>query len=253
MHRFYLAPDQFSGDELFLTGREAHHALDVLRLRRGERVTVLDGAGRQFLCETQAHDRDKLRLNILEKRKIPPPPYRITLLQAVPKGKLIESIIQKATELGAFRVIPLLSERVVTHLDEKGSVNKAEKWQGVAVEAIKQCGAAWLPRVEPPTTPQEFIARGEKFELPLIASLQAGSKHPRAYFREFEKTHRRLPSTVSMWVGPEGDFSPEEYGLIQKSGALPISLGQLVLRAETAAIYCLSILNYELAAGADLR
>jgi 16S rRNA (uracil1498-N3)-methyltransferase len=248
MHRFYLPPAECQAGLLTLAGREAHHALHVLRVRRGEQVAILDGAGREFLCRVENFDRDKVHLTVLEKKSIPAPPCRITLLQAVPKGKIIESIIQKATELGVARIVPLLSERVVVDLDEKHAGRKAEKWQHVAVEAIKQCGAAWLPRVEVPATPKEFLARQESFELPLVASLQPGAEHPRNYFQKFESQHGRKPRSACIWIGPEGDFTAEEVGAIISAGALPITLGRLVLRVETAATYCLSILNYELQA-----
>jgi len=246
MHRFYLPPEQCQSQTLFLGGREAHHALHVLRVQLGERVTVLDGTGQECLCEVQERARDQVQLAIIEKRFVPALPYRITLLQALPKGKLIESIIQKATELGAVRIVPLLSARVVAHLDAKEGPSRALKWQLVAIEAVKQSGSAWLPRVDSPLTPQQFLARGETFELPLIGSLQTGSKHPREYFRAFQKEHGRPPASVCIWVGPEGDFTPEELGSIESAGALPITLGRQVLRTETAAIYCLSIVNYEL-------
>jgi 16S rRNA (uracil1498-N3)-methyltransferase len=114
------------------------------------------------------------------------------------------------------------------------------------VEAIKQCGAAWLPRVEAPVTPKEFLARAEKFELPIIASLQPGAQHPRQYFQKFEAQHGRKPQSACLWIGPEGDFTAAEVAAITAAGALPITLGKLVLRVETAATYCLSVLNYEL-------
>jgi 16S rRNA (uracil1498-N3)-methyltransferase len=245
MHRFYLTPAECKTGPLTLAGREAHHALKVLRLRRGDPVTVLDGAGREFSCAVENFDRDKVLLAVLETKSIPAPPCQITLLQALPKGKIIESIIQKATELGVARIVPLLTERVVTELDEKHAERKADKWQLVAVEAIKQCGAAWLPRVESPVTPSEFLARKEKFELPLVASLQPDAQHPRSYFRDFEAQHRRKPASACIWIGPEGDFTPSEVAKIVSAGSLPITLGKLVLRVETAATYCLSILNYE--------
>src|SRR5439155_21685071 len=97
---------------LTLRDREAHHALHVLRLRNGERVVVLDGAGHEFLCETTRVARESVELQVVQKNAIAPLPYQITLLQAVPKGKLIEAIIQKATELGVSRIVPLFSERV---------------------------------------------------------------------------------------------------------------------------------------------
>jgi 16S rRNA (uracil1498-N3)-methyltransferase len=249
MPRFFLPPEQCKEPVLFLTGSEAHHAVRVLRIRKKEQVTILDGAGSELQCLVEGYDRDKVQLSVIEKKFVAPLPYQITLLQALPKGKIFESIIQKATELGVFRIVPLLTERVVSsivpHRDEQ---LKAEKWRTVAVEATKQCGSAWLPQVEVPTTPGEFLARREPFELPLIASLQSGSRHPREYFHSFRLKHQRTPKSLCIWIGPEGDFSSPEVELITSAGNLPISLGRLVLRTETAATYCLAILNYELQA-----
>jgi 16S rRNA (uracil1498-N3)-methyltransferase len=246
MHRFYLPPEQCQGASLVLTGSEAHHARHVVRVRRGERLMVVDGAGLELLCEIQEYDDDKARLAVVEKRFQPAPSSQLTLVQAVPKGKLMEAIIQKATELGAHRIVPLLSERVVAQLDDQDASHKAAKWQLVAREAIKQCGSAWLPAVERPLTPQEYLAQNESFELSLIASLENGSRPAREYFRSFHTKCGRLPRSVCVWVGPEGDFTPAETETIKAHGTLPITLGRLVLRTETAAIYCLSILNYEL-------
>jgi 16S rRNA (uracil1498-N3)-methyltransferase len=246
MHRFYLPPEQCQGPTLFLTGREAHHARHVLRIHPGECVTVLDGAGQEFVCEVQEFDHDKIRLAVSDRRFHPAPSAQITLMQAVPKGKIMEAIIQKATELGAFRIVPVLSERVVAQFDEEDAARKAAKWRSIAVEAIKQCGSAWLPLVEPPLPPSQFLARNERFELPLIASLETHSRSAREYFRDFRGKRGRMPRSVCVWVGPEGDFTSAETEEIKSHGALPITLGRLILRTETAAIYCLSFLNYEL-------
>lgn len=250
MHRFYLSPGESKANVLRLIDREAHHGLHVLRLRTDDEVTVLDGAGGELLCKVQNCDRKQIQLNVITRRSIAPPPFSITLIQAVPKGKIIESIIQKATELGVTRIIPLLSERVVTRLDDREALDKKEKWQEVAIEAIKQCGAAWLPKVEVPMTPEAFVACGETFELSLIASLQPGSRHPRECFDDFRKHNGRTPGSVCLWIGPEGDLTTEEITVAQAIGAQPITLGKLVLRVETAAIYCLSVLNHELTAPA---
>ena len=246
MHRFYLPPGRCQEPSLFLTGREAHHAEHVVRLHRGERVAVLDGAGQEYLCEVQGYDRNGVGLVPIEKRFQPAPPCRVTLLQAVPKGKIMEAIIQKATELGVSRIVPLLSERVVPQIEGKASEHKVEKWRSVAIEAIKQCGSPWLPEIEPPLTPNQFLARAESCELSLIASLQSGSRSARDYFRDFQAKSGRTPESVSVWIGPEGDFSPEETELITAKGSQPITLGRLILRTETAAIYCLSVINHEL-------
>jgi 16S rRNA (uracil1498-N3)-methyltransferase len=246
MHRFYLPPERCAGEMLRLDGREAHHALHVLRLKRGELVTVLDGIGNEFMCAVEDRMRNVVTLSVSLKNFVPAPPCSITLLVGVPRGKIIESIIQKSVELGARRIVPILSERVVTQLDDENAENKRDKWQNVAIEATKQCGAAWLPKVEAPVTIEHFFDRKEKFDLPLVGSLQKGRRNPREVLREFETKHGRSPQSVGVWIGPEGDFTLDELQAIQNSGALPISLGNLVLRVETAAVYCLSILNYEL-------
>lgn len=248
MHRFYLPPEQCRDKSVILSERESHHALHVLRVKAGERLVVLDGAGQELLCEAQPPEHGRIRLIVAQRNLVPPLPFQITLLQAIPKGKIIESIVQKATELGAHRIVPLLSDRVTTQLDDEGAAAKVEKWRLAAIEAIKQCGSAWLPQLEAPVTPKEYLARGEKFELPLIASLQNDRRHPREYFETFQKEKGRLPGTVCVWVGPEGDFTPAEINAIKSTGVWPITLGPLVLRSETAAIYCLSVLNYELQA-----
>ena len=231
---------------LRLDAREAHHALKVLRVKYGELVAVLDGVGNEFLCTVENCSRDAVTLSVSLKNFKPPPPCSITLLVAVPKGKIIESIIQKSVELGAHRVVPILSERVVAQLDGESGEHKREKWQGVAIEAIKQCGAAWLPKIEAPVTIEKFLARKEKFDLSLVGSLQKERRHPREVFSEFEEKQKRPPQSVGVWIGPEGDFTLDELKMIQNSGAFPISLGKLVLRVETAAVYCLSVLSHEL-------
>ena len=247
MHRFYLPPDSGDGPVLTLTDREAHHASRVLRLRRGDEATVLDGQGTVKECVVAEVARDTVRLEVRECRMVPAPACAVVLLQAVPKGRLIESIIQKAVELGVRRVVPLLTERVVSDLEEKAGA-KALQWRLTAVEAIKQCGAPWLPTVDAPVLLPAFLSRGEMFDLSLVASLQPGSRHPREWFYAFRREQDRAPRAVAVWVGPEGDFTKDEVTSIERSGALPITLGPLVLRCDTAAQYCLSLVSYELSA-----
>jgi 16S rRNA (uracil1498-N3)-methyltransferase len=246
MHRFFVPPGQCQGDAVILGGREAHHALRVLRVRRGDRVVVLDGAGGQFDCEVENYDRDKVKLRVLGRRQLGAPGVRLTLIQALPKGKLFESIVQKATELGAHRLVPLISERVVAQLNLREAKTKTEKWRLVAIEAMKQSGSPWLPLVEAPLTPAQVLARSEQYDLCFLGSLQPEAAHPRSWFESFRAREGRSPQTVCFWIGPEGDFTQEEIAAIQSAGALPITLGPRVLRTETAAVYCLSIAQYEL-------
>lgn len=246
MHRFHLPPEHCRDSTLELSRDEAHHALRVLRIQAGERVTVLDGAGQELVCDVREATKHTVTLAVLHRNASPPLPCQITLLQAVPKAKAMDYIVQKATELGAARVVPILSERTVVHLDGEDANSKAEKWQQIAIESIKQCGSPWLTKIEPAVTLKSYLARQEKFELPLIASLQDDRRHPREFIQHFRDDQKRLPTTACVWIGPEGDFSPAEMNAIKAEGALPITLGSLVLRSDTAAIYSLSVLNYEL-------
>jgi 16S rRNA (uracil1498-N3)-methyltransferase len=251
MHRFYLPPAECQKEPLALSERESHHAVNVLRIRPHERVVVLSGAGDEFLCEVRETGRRNVTLMVLQKNRIPPLPCQVTLAQAVTRGKTMEMIVQKATELGAHRIVPILSGRTVAQVKSEAARTRLEKWAATAVEAIKQCGSAWLPHIEWPLSPQEFLLRAETFDLPLIATLQSDARHPRERFDSFRSERKRSPGSICVWVGPEGDFTPAEINSVRAAGALPITLGPLVLRSETAAIYCLSVINYELQSHRD--
>ncbi|MEI7809876.1 MAG: RsmE family RNA methyltransferase [Verrucomicrobiota bacterium] len=246
MHRFYLAPENCRGDSLRLDEREAHHARHVLRLKPGDFATVLDGAGSEFLGAVVNTEKKSVTLAVKEKKSTPAPPCPASLLIAMPRGKIIEDIIQKATELGVRRIVPLLTERVVAQLDREGAEAKRNKWQQVAIEAIKQCGSPWLPRVETPVALKEFLAQGGLPELTLVGSLQTKRVHPHKVLAAFSSQHGRPPHSAGLWIGPEGDFTLAELQAIEAAGAQPVTLGKLTLRVETAAIYGLSFLNYEL-------
>ena len=133
MHRFYLPPAQTRDPELTLSERDAHHALNVLRVRPGERVVVLDGAGQELLCEVRMGERQAVKLIVRQRNLIPPLPYQLTLVQAVPKGKAMDLIVQKAAELGAHRIMPIVSERTVTQLAGEAAGNRTNKWEAAAV------------------------------------------------------------------------------------------------------------------------
>ena len=248
MHRFYLPPDQIAQPELTLADRESHHAINVLRLREGERVAVLDGAGNECLCELMVADKKAVRLAVKQRNTHEPLPYRITLLQAMTKTKSMDFIVQKATELCAHRIVLLSAERSVAQVGSGDAEAKVGKWRNIAIDSIKQCGCPWLPEIEEPVTPREYMAQDEASDLALIASLQAGTRHPREHVEGFIAENGQLPGDISVWIGPEGDFTPAESNDILSGGALPITLGKVVLRSETAAVYCLSALNYELQA-----
>lgn len=246
MHRFFLPPEQTRGEILTLSESDAHHAARVLRVQPGEAVTVLDGAGGEFHGVVETVGKRAVTVRVSERRRHPPRVAEITLVQAVAKTKAMDGLLQKSVELGAARVMPLVAERSVSHPGD--AEDKRAKWQTIATEAAKQCGAFWLTRIEAPLTPGEWLRRGVRFDLMLIASLMDTPKHPRSHFERFLTERGHLPQSLAVIIGPEGDFSPAEYAAFKATGALPITLGPLVLRVETAATFVLAAVNYELTA-----
>lgn len=246
MSRFYIPPHVWNPDRLVLDPSESHHATDVLRLKEGDRLTVFNGQGSEATAEITAVKRDGLVLRKLQVTKTPPLRCEIVLGQAVPKGKNMELIIEKATELGASAIAPLLSERTVVQANADEALKKKQKWQRVAIEACKQCGQNWLPAVQTPMTPKAFFESGQKFDLMLIASLQPDARHLK---KVLAQTGGPRPARVLVLVGPEGDFTPAEISLAKGYGCVPVTLGPIILRTETAALYCLSVLSHELLSG----
>jgi 16S rRNA (uracil1498-N3)-methyltransferase len=244
MHRFHLAPENW--ESATLDESESHHCLNVLRLEIGDRATVFDGQGREASALIDSKNGSRVVLKISAPAKTPPPPCAITLAQAVPKGKNMDLIVQKAGELGATRVVPLLSDRTIVQLEADEIAKKREKWQAVALEACKQCGQNHLPEIAAPVPPREFLERLDKKSLLLIASLQPDARTLKEVLADYSSQHGHLPREVTVFVGPEGDFTPAEIALAKSHGCQPISLGPIILRTETAAIYCLSVLAHEL-------
>src|SRR6266446_9782243 len=161
MHRFYIPLENWNPDALVLRQSEAHHARDVLRMKRGDKAILFNGEGREITAEVIELHRDEIRLRKLHETETPPFRCRITLAQAIPKGKSMDLIVQKAVEIGAAEIAPLISERTIVHLEAKEAAQKQAKWQQVAIEAAKQCGQNWLPTVQLPKRPRDFFATVE--------------------------------------------------------------------------------------------
>ncbi len=246
MHRFYISPNEWNPDSLVLSGSEAHHAQNVLRMQPGDKAVLFNGRGREITAEIIDLARDEIRFRKLHEAATPPLRCRITLGQAIPKGKNMDFIIQKAVEIGAAEIFPLISDRTVVHVDPEGAAQKQSKWQAIAIEAAKQCGQNWLPQVHEPRKIDNFFRSAPQFDLKLIGSLQSDAQHLKKILAEYANQHGDRPTSVLMFIGPEGDFTPAELGLARSHGCRPLTLGPIILRVETAAIYCLSVLSYEL-------
>ena len=247
LHRFYLPPDRWAQESPALDPADAHHCADVLRLGVGDTITLFDGLGQEASATLTEVTRKRVHVGIGESRLTAPQRCAITLAQAVPKGKNMDLVIQKAVELGASSLIPLLSERTVVRLDGPGDAEKKrERWQSIALEACKQCGQNWMPEVGLPRTMKEFFTALPPVDLLLIASLQPDSRPVKEVIAGWVAAKGERPERVLVLIGPEGDFTPEEIAQALAAGAAPVTLGPIILRTETAALYCLSVLGHEL-------
>src|SRR5436309_842488 len=181
MHRFYISPENWNRGALALTGSEAHHARDVLRIRRSEKIVLFNGQGREITAEITEFSDDEIGLRKLHEAETSPLQCRIVLGQAIPKGKNMDLIVQKAVEIGAAEIAPIISDRTIVQVDTESAAQKQSRWQQIAIEAAKQCGQNWLPKVHSPRKLAEFFSSVETgvspADLQLIGSLQPGARH----------------------------------------------------------------------------
>lgn len=232
-----------------MSAEESHHLVIVNRARVGDPVIAFDGRGREWECELTVARKNAALLRITAQRVAAPLPAQITLGQALPKGATMDTIVRKATEIGATVIAPLETERTQVHLAADRSDRKIEKWHVAAIEAAKQCGNPFLPEIRPVQSLADFLRATQPIELKLIASLHTGAKSLKQVLANHRAAHGRAPATAAWLIGPEGDFSATEIEAALAAGFQPVTLGPLVLRSDTAATYALSVLSYELSNG----
>ncbi|MEM9445268.1 MAG: RsmE family RNA methyltransferase [Verrucomicrobiota bacterium] len=242
MARFY-APDLKHVSSI--EGPEAFHAFAVLRLKIGDFCTLFDGLGTEQKARILNIDKDSFEYEPIITQASPKPPCSLHLSQAIPKGKAMDLILQKTTEVGVSSIYPLLSNRSVIELAVNKQKPKTEKWVQTSVEACKQCGQNWLPQIHPYSDIETYLGVTSSLKgLKLIASLQPDAKSLTKVISQAKS--EGLIKDIYYLVGPEGDFTPSEMGEARSCGYIPVSLGPNILRSETAAIFLTSILFYEL-------
>ena len=234
MARFYAPPNQWDGQRVTLDADEGRHAVEVMRLGEGSSAVVFDGFGRSAVAALRSYSKRGADLELESVQIDPKPDFGVTLVQALPKGKLMEWIVEKAVELGATRVVPMLSERTVVRLDTDERVRKQQKWFRVAVEACKQSGQNWIPQIDSPQSIGDVLAASPKDgEISLIGSLRTSARPIAEVFSKIKF------DSVRLIVGPEGDFSEAEMGAFLAKEVVEVSLGRLIMRSETASFYML--------------
>jgi len=240
--RQYLDTVALKAERCQLEGEEARHLVSVLRIAVGSVVEGFDGCGccRSF-CVREVTKRYVELEPTTGLHEEPPPEFRLTLFACISKGSRMEWTIEKAVELGVWSIVPIISERTIVRLDAGEGVQRRERWLRVAREAARQCGSLWVPQIELPCQLTESAPLVKERGPTFMASLYEGAQPLRVTLKNVQQKI----SQVGWYVGPEGDFTPGEEEALRLAGAIPVSLGRLVLRTETAAIYGLSVLNNE--------
>lgn len=227
-----------AGGELVLPTELAHQARDVLRLVPGDTLRLLDGGGGEYTATLLVVDRKQVVVRLGEHGEgTAEPPVRVVLCQGMLKAAKYETILQKCTELGVAAFVPLLTERAVAAVNE-ATDSKRHRWRKIVAEAVEQCGGSRLPELEPPRPLMHALAA-----LPAgtIALIPWEGEHATSLRTALERAIAGIGglhniSEVRLFIGPEGGFSAGEIALAQRHGAIPVTLGQRILRAETAAI-----------------
>lgn len=239
LSRFYLPAEFWSVENLTLAGDEAAHCSRVLRKQVGEVVEVFDGAGRVAVGKIIGLTKASVTLQLQSVQLYEKRPHEIHLLPALIKAEPLEWLLEKATELGAASVQPVITQRTIVSLSGEHLDKKLSKWQRLMIESAKQCHTPWLPTLARPRLLTDLLTQLPPDSTRIIPVL---SEHSR---RLHQLTLAQTRAAYIL-IGPEGDFTPEEETLAQQQGFQPVTLGPLILRAETAAIAALAMLSHEL-------
>ena len=241
MARFFVDPAAIADGFVTLEGGDAHHAATVLRLQPGAAVTVLDGRGRVLATLVEAVEKKRLTLRVTGEAQATAPPVPVTLYQALPKGDKLELVIQKATELGVARIVPVAAARSIMKVEPAKADAKRARWTAIAREAAEQSERATVPAIEAPV-PLAALAFAPGCAAFVLAEREDGLTLPRAL-------PAAPPAGLALLVGPEGGWTPEELAALAAKGATAVSLGPRILRTETAGLAALAMVmaRYELA------
>ena len=240
MNRFYIT-SKIEGDSLTINdNNQLHHIKDVLRLKVNDKVTVFDNTGKEYLCSVAELGNKQVILGVRDKKPAKRTRTRLTVACAIPKKAKMDEIIDKLTQLGVDTIIPLETERVIVRMDTETKKARLKRWQKIAQSAAEQSQRATVPLVEAIETMKEVLVLSRNFNLKLIATLSGERKYIREVISEAK------PGSILILIGPEGDFTRGEVELATNAGFVPVSLGDYVLRVDTAAISLVSYIKLSL-------
>jgi 16S rRNA (uracil1498-N3)-methyltransferase len=233
--RVYVDPPVVAGKRLVLEGSAANHIARVLRLRSGDPLTVFDGSGGEFGARIEELRKEAVVVAVQEHRALDrESPLPLTLAQGMSRGERMDWVIQKATELGTSRIVPVFTKRSVVRLDEKQAERKLQHWRAIAVAACEQCGRNRIPELATPVDFFDVLAADTSGSTRIVLS-------PAGELRIDDL--KEVAAGITVLIGPEGGLEDAEREAAIAAGFKPVRLGPRVLRTETAAIAALTIIQ----------
>lgn len=243
MRRFFTEPQNISGDTACIF-EDSSHIRKVLRMEAGDEILVFDGSGCEYTAELTVIEKNRCEAKIKEKRfSVSEPKIRVTLFQGLPKTGKMETIIQKAVELGVYEIVPVMMDRCVTRINNQAAgEEKARRWNKVSLEAVKQCGRGIVPKVHEPVSFKEAVLQMRELDLAIMPYEELGHEG-RNGLRDVLDSKPQAES-FGILVGPEGGFSDAEAGYAAENGLSMIGLGKRILRTETVASALIPIIMF---------
>ncbi|MCP2519009.1 16S rRNA (uracil(1498)-N(3))-methyltransferase [Candidatus Aminicenantes bacterium AC-335-A11] len=235
-NRFFIEKSQIHGKKAILRGREHHHLSNVLRMKENERVWLFDEDGKSYLGKIDEVKKKETIISILELREKEPSQIKVILAQALIKPSVMELIVQKSTELGIDEIIPVVSKRSRSLPEEEILNQRLKRWRRITIEALKQSGGVFIPKIVSPIKLNELS--NYEVEKKLFLNEREGELLKNIVIDSLEN----IPKSVLVLIGPEGGWAKEEEKMLIDSGFQPVSLGEKILRSETAAICALGII-----------
>ena len=244
MHRFYVGTENIEDNRIVITGSDVNHIKNVLRLNKGEKIVICDGQGKDYYCIIDNVAKEQV-IAVIEDKQNANTELRtkIYLFQGLPKKDKMELIVQKAVELGVYEIVPVKMKRTIVKIDnEKKEMAKLNRWQTIANEASKQSRRGILPNVHQLVSYKEAIDMAKELEYVILPyELAENMEYTRTIIDEASKC-----SSIGVFIGPAGGFDEEEVSLAKEMGFKPITLGNRILRTETAGLTTLSMLMYNI-------
>jgi 16S rRNA (uracil1498-N3)-methyltransferase len=244
--RIFFPQKMEAGDRCTLTGEDRQYVTSVLRMRKDERLLLFNGAGCEYEAIILGQDQERVQLEIIRKAAIQPSALQITLAQSLPKARKMDFIIEKASELGASRIIPFCSSRSVPHLTPDKTAAKQIRWQKIAREAARKCHSGGIPEVSDILTWENMLRASENRERDSTKKIIFWEEETRINLKQVLRNKKNEQSRdFFLIVGPEGGFAREEIELAERMGFTSVSLGRQILKVETAALAILAMIQYE--------